>query len=316
MENIKDNLKNWEEGLRKNLLGLHDKYHPEAVFVTQTSGTNYGWMIRKLWKTAWPEEKALKVFTINVKPIRYTKNYPELFQNPISPQVKQIEEEVKSKITRHGIRGNIAVLDDNRPYLTNKKVYYSYQKEIEFEPQTSLEEDNSSDYKPKTLGIAREILIRAIRDLGYKSKVAAIGMDSDHSGEDYEYGRDLNKGVWRYEWDSGRKKIKTGRVLRVNKHQKEEARKTIEKYKNLGMKIGEQIRESREREKSEGVLERIIGRFFPAVSIIFLLGSILFLSTNLTGNVIGNLTQTSSNIVGVVLFAIGIVGAFLYFRRR
>ena len=51
-------------------------------------------------------------------------------------------------------------------------------------------------------------------------------------------------------------------------------------------------------------------------SIIGLLGGIFFLSSNLTGNVVGNMTNSTSNWIGGILFAIGLVGAFFYFKKR
>ncbi|MEK6935649.1 MAG: DUF308 domain-containing protein [Nanoarchaeota archaeon] len=51
-------------------------------------------------------------------------------------------------------------------------------------------------------------------------------------------------------------------------------------------------------------------------SIVGLIGGIFFLSPNLTGNVIGNMTNSTSNIIGAILFAVGIAGAFFYFRKR
>ena len=50
-------------------------------------------------------------------------------------------------------------------------------------------------------------------------------------------------------------------------------------------------------------------------AIIGIIGGIFFLSSNITGNVIG-LNQTSSNWIGGVLFLIGLVGAFAYFKKR
>lgn len=49
-------------------------------------------------------------------------------------------------------------------------------------------------------------------------------------------------------------------------------------------------------------------------AIIGFLGSIFFFSNNITGNVIGN--STSSNWIGGILFAVGLMGAFFYFRSR
>ncbi len=46
------------------------------------------------------------------------------------------------------------------------------------------------------------------------------------------------------------------------------------------------------------------------------IASIFFLSSSLTGNVIGDLNQTSSSWIGGVLFIIGAGGAFTYLKRR
>lgn len=50
-----------------------------------------------------------------------------------------------------------------------------------------------------------------------------------------------------------------------------------------------------------------------ATAIIGILGGIFFISYNITGNVIGSLSQVSSNWIGGILFLIGIIGAFVYF---
>jgi|TARA_Y100000310_G_scaffold21744_1_gene20985 hypothetical protein len=52
-----------------------------------------------------------------------------------------------------------------------------------------------------------------------------------------------------------------------------------------------------------------------AITVSFI-ASLFFLSTNITGNVIGNLNQIGSNWIGGVLFVLGIVGSFIYFKRK
>jgi hypothetical protein len=52
-----------------------------------------------------------------------------------------------------------------------------------------------------------------------------------------------------------------------------------------------------------------------APAIIGIVVGIFFLSSNITGNVIGSLNQTSSNWIGIILFVIGLIGAFAYFRK-
>ena len=42
--------------------------------------------------------------------------------------------------------------------------------------------------------------------------------------------------------------------------------------------------------------------------------NLVFNGVSLTGNVIGN--STTSNLIGIILFLIGIIGAFFYFKRK
>ena len=44
--------------------------------------------------------------------------------------------------------------------------------------------------------------------------------------------------------------------------------------------------------------------------------SLFFLFGNITGNVIGNLTQTNSSVIGACLFVIGVVCGYLYFKQK
>jgi hypothetical protein len=65
------------------------------------------------------------------------------------------------------------------------------------------------------------------------------------------------------------------------------------------------------KEKDEGGLEKLTS----IIAISSLALSLFFLSSNLTGNVIG-LNQTASNWIGAALFVLGLVGVFFYFRNR
>lgn len=46
-----------------------------------------------------------------------------------------------------------------------------------------------------------------------------------------------------------------------------------------------------------------------------IIAGIVFLSPNLTGNAISNLSSSSSNILGGILFLLGVVGAFFYTKK-
>jgi len=60
-------------------------------------------------------------------------------------------------------------------------------------------------------------------------------------------------------------------------------------------------------------LERNVG---GVTTIIGVLTSLFFLSSNLTGNMISNLSLKNSNIIGIIFFFIGVAGGFFYFRNR
>ncbi len=62
------------------------------------------------------------------------------------------------------------------------------------------------------------------------------------------------------------------------------------------------------REQGSGRLEKAL----RTTSITSILASIIFLTPNLTGNVISNLTITSSNLVGACLFCAGLVAGLLW----
>lgn len=51
-------------------------------------------------------------------------------------------------------------------------------------------------------------------------------------------------------------------------------------------------------------------------SIILIIGSLFFLSNNITGHTIANITKIISNFIGVALFTIGLIAAFYYFVKR
>lgn len=52
------------------------------------------------------------------------------------------------------------------------------------------------------------------------------------------------------------------------------------------------------------------------IAIASLVLAVPFLSYDFTGYAIGNLTQNASNIVGVALFCLGLVGALVYVRKK
>jgi len=66
-------------------------------------------------------------------------------------------------------------------------------------------------------------------------------------------------------------------------------------------------------EKKESLLENKVGIFM-----MLLIGGagISRISSSITGNVVNNSTQTNSSLIGIIFLIMGLVGAFLYFKKR
>lgn len=68
-----------------------------------------------------------------------------------------------------------------------------------------------------------------------------------------------------------------------------------------------------QRVDAEGNLEK---KVLSIVATLGILSGLFFLSSNITGNVVGNLNQTSSNWIGGILFVIGLIGGYFFVRRK
>ncbi|MBI2046844.1 hypothetical protein HYT26_01620 [Candidatus Pacearchaeota archaeon] len=160
-----------------------------------------------------------------------------------------------------------------------------------------------------------------LRDL-YDSDLNRKGMtDLDYGSRDlvYAYNRLHDRNIF---GESEQKYLNAiyRRAKRVeeiaqNKWRKSDSTNGAVEYSSIvflmqGLK--DNIRERLERRKSSG-LEKTSS---IAVAIIGILGGIFFLSPNLTGNVIGNMTNSTSSIIGVTLLIIGLIGSFFLFRGR
>ncbi len=58
------------------------------------------------------------------------------------------------------------------------------------------------------------------------------------------------------------------------------------------------------------------GKLKVTTVVVGLIGGLFFLSSNITGDVVGNMANYTSNIIGVVLICIGLIGSFFWLRSR
>ena len=56
--------------------------------------------------------------------------------------------------------------------------------------------------------------------------------------------------------------------------------------------------------------------FLAILSIGSLIGALFFFSFSITGNAIGNLDLDNSNLIGLILFAFGLIFSLLYFKSK
>jgi hypothetical protein len=74
------------------------------------------------------------------------------------------------------------------------------------------------------------------------------------------------------------------------------------------------------RQQREGRLEKTVtsgtGAGVGVTALISLIGGIFFLSSNITGNAIANVSQNSSNVLGAVLLVVGLVAGLFYFKSK
>jgi hypothetical protein len=102
---------------------------------------------------------------------------------------------------------------------------------------------------------------------------------------------------------------RAARLVRKLKGEKKKDKKVSDEVKRLVDRLsGLEGNVSRQSVGGETVL--------GAVSIIGIIGGLLFLSTSLTGNTIGNMANSTSNFVGVFLFIVGLIGLVSYFNVR
>jgi len=97
----------------------------------------------------------------------------------------------------------------------------------------------------------------------------------------------------------------TGKIVK-HPEQRKRAMAYVKELKKIGKKAGEELAQQKDLEKK---LTSIIG-----ISALTL--SLIFLSPNLTGNAIANLTTKTSSIIGASLFIVGLVGSYFWFKKK
>jgi len=86
--------------------------------------------------------------------------------------------------------------------------------------------------------------------------------------------------------------------------------------KNPGPYYLKEVKDFLKRNPGEKEGRGLEKKFIPVIAGFSLIVSLFFLSSNITGNAIGNLTKNGSNIIGLILLIIGLIGLLVYFKKK
>ena len=95
-----------------------------------------------------------------------------------------------------------------------------------------------------------------------------------------------------------------------------------EQYRSLKKRIDKSQKKNADRRKKERIDYILRGekglqkKVVCVLTIVGLCTGLFFLSPNLTGNAIGDLTNSTSNWIGGVLFVFGLIGVFTFFKKK
>lgn len=227
-----------ERGKRiEEIKELH-RLHPIAIFLTQTSTTAFGWIVKEAYRTAWPEEDPPKNFALNVKPIRYAQELgleridedfwkarsgSSSWKN--SPGLSKVVEEVKEKLQK-------IEKDSQDPIVVYDEI-----------GRTGIRGGFN------TLDIAHKIVEWAVEDLGLKCQVTARNAPvpfgggtpwkASHRGQSDMFG-----------WEIEDKTVEPGKTARYK--EKDNiliVKKNINVLKEYGRKLGHIIKEEEIKKK-------------------------------------------------------------------
>lgn len=345
-----------KEWVKKSVKNWHDKLHPEVIFLVESSATPAGYLIRETWKNMYPSEASPKFYRIDsvsilrdfhADPRRGWKKKDEL-------KITQLKSELAdffSKRLPHGKETRVLVYDHNIDQGDTKrstdKVFLEYaglnpnnylfetgiSRNLLSEREGSVVNSGASRAfdtdNPKNMPVREEMKGKIFRkdelseiprytfdDIFESTKYVSPTMKKsrqiiEKDGDDLFVGPPLSQ-VHGY----AHPKLTYNFRGRIVKHP--EARKRalafIRDLKKLGREAGkeagQEIKQEQEKKKS------LEGKVTSIISLGTLAGAIGFLSSNITGNTIANLSVNASSSIGIALFAIAVLTGLFYVKSK
>jgi|SRR3989344_4948987 len=289
-----EDVKSYKEWAKKAVQQLHEA-KPDCIFLTESSAVPFGWSLKNAWKERYPDE-----------------DLPKFYRTSITHGVDFNPEDYFSDFFNFF---NKRAPDKNKRVL----IFDEYDKDNNdsngpvYRVKDGLEDTAKS--KNRTL----EKNVRAFKKAGFKNILTfsgGYGLSKNAYGGrqslDWIQERDKENGKEYYIKPTGKNydnphlggKIEKNPVLRKR------ALAYIHDLKLIGKEAGLEAREAQQRRKN---LEQ---HFTIVISLGGFISGLFFIFSNITGNAIANLNQTSIKWIGATLFIIGLAGVFFYFKAR
>ena len=306
-KNFDEHKKEWIQKSQETIKKIH-RYNPEYVFLTETSSIPSGYILKEALRKAYPDSLLPKFYRVDPRQVR------QVMSEGDSKNKRKLEKFFKKRIKNKD--ANILVYDmdwddgwspGSIVALLKHPERFGFNEDITCanvkmnsrtfpENARKLNPDVKKEYGLEDSDVSSIIAIEAhflwfsrltIKGNSYPKTVIKDFRAQIRKKEDYPSGNDRNYDP-RYRSPS----------------------ELIEGAKKLGGELGEQLRSRIEQQKG---LEQKVSAGVMAFGI---LGSLFFSSLNVSGNVIGNLTNSSNSLIGIGLFILGLVGAIFLFRKK
>ena len=311
----------------KEIVEKIHRYHPSYIFLTETSSVQVGYLIKEALKVAYPNEPLPRFYRIDPRQVIPVLKYG---QDVVDGKVKRVDRTLNAKkeeleeFFRKRIKNKKArILVYDRDWSTGKSPgsvlallknpsRFGFSEDIACQNvKMNMGEGNNKgeDFRPEywqglglDLALTRKDILPIQGYGGFPYEDMKVS-DKNHSlhpndkshpqAGNYNFRGSVRKSLPEHQkgWFANQKEF-------------------IKDVKRQGKTLGRVIHKELEKRRS---LER---RVTSVIVIGSLAISILFFSSNITGNVIANLPKTSSNWIGAVLFFIVLIGVFYYFKSR
>jgi len=296
-ENIKEEV---IEAVADNVKRLH-KYKPKYVFLTETSAIPNGYAFKEAWKNAYGNEQLPIFYRIDPKALMLMSELKDKVgsfggelngENQSVRRLGNLLEEHKLKLEtflKARIRdknGSIFIYDEDPLHGQSPKIVYDLLT------------------NPESFGLSGDLRCHNVHrvrgsnefpDNASEQFTRKVLRPNVTSKEDYSQSFPFDKLVLR------------GKIKRDDRKRSIDA---ISYFKKVGELAGERLRQEQGKRKS---LEHALT---PTIAIGSLATSFLFISSNITGNTITDLSVKTSSYIGIILFAIALISGFFWLKNR